>query len=575
MTTTNRSALMLLVLLGLTASSCKVLARKLIAYRDAWANGVTKREGEIDNGIQTGNWSFYYESGQRRAKGRYENDHQVGPWTYYFENGVVEWTGAFDNEGKRTGAWEFHYPDETLRARGTYVGDFEDGPWEFFAQDGSLERAGQFDGGKLSGPWHYNYAGGKPKADGLCHRGQRIGPWRIWDAQGKESEQDFGSKPGVEIVRETWPNGEPRRVGVLQDGAAVGRWTSWHENGKQRFCCSLRDGRAAGVFEARDADGKLLARGVFDRGQFAAGSIAVQNGQEREIVPGPVPLAPPAGASWTDAEVLAGMSPEAAVGVLIAEANLTAEPTAVVARVATPTPPSAPVAAVVEQIAQEPDRVPAPMQPDLTVTQREELDGYVLNYLDGPSKKRLSRKTYAPSPNSPVANLGAERRRGDLEGKQLPFTLLHGVDGEDLDLMQYRGKKSLLIVVLRGFVGEVCIYCVAQTEALARCQERLTELGIEVLVVYPGPKENEVAFEEAYKQTFGKEKPPYRIFYDDPAAENRDGIVQKLGIAGDLAYPTTLIVDEQGKITYAYTGAHRADRPAAKALIKLIEGMKQ
>ncbi len=570
----RRSALLLLTLAGLTAASCKVLVRQIVAYRDAWASGVTKREGPLDNGIQTGDWTFYYESGQRRAKGRYDNDHQVGPWTYYFENGVVEWTGAFDNTGKRTGAWEFHYPDETLRARGSYIADLEDGPWEFFAANGSRERAGQFDNGKLSGPWHYDYPNGKPKAEGLCHRGQRVGPWQIWDEQGRQTTQDFGSKPGIEIVRETWPSGLVRRLGVMQDGAPVGRWTSWHENGQPRFCCALRDGRATGVFEAHGSDGRLLARGVLDLGQFTPGAIAVQGGQQREIVPGPVPLAPPASSTWASAEALAAMSPEAAVGVLIAEANLTAEPTAVVARVDTPAPAPAPIAEVVQAIEQTPDRVPAPMQPDLTVTQREELDGYVLNYLDGPNKKRLSRKTYAPSPNAPAVSIG-ERRRADLEGKPLPFTTLRGIDGKDVDLTQFRGKKRILLVVLRGFVGEVCVYCVAQTEALARCQDKLAELGVEVLVVYPGPKENEVAFEEAYRQTFGKDKPPYRIFYDDPAEENREGVVQKLRITGDLAFPTTLIIDQQGIVTYAYTGAHRADRPAAKELIKVIEGMQK
>jgi peroxiredoxin len=69
---------------------------------------------------------------------------------------------------------------------------------------------------------------------------------------------------------------------------------------------------------------------------------------------------------------------------------------------------------------------------------------------------------------------------------------------------------------------------------------------------------------------FGKGAPPYRVFYD-PDLE----IVQRLGIAGDLAYPTTLIVDEQGLVQYAYKGVNRADRPAAKDLIKVIKGLAQ
>jgi antitoxin component YwqK of YwqJK toxin-antitoxin module/peroxiredoxin len=569
MKTTSRVLLATTALAAL--ASCKIIARQLVvAYREAWGNGTTKREGRLEDGIQTGDWTYYYESGQRRARGHYADDHQVGPWTYYYETGVVEWSGAFDAKGLRTGEWSFHYPDETLRARGSYVEDFEDGPWEFFATDGSIERAGQFDAGKLSGLWKYHYPGGKPKAEGLCHRGQRIGTWQIWSEAGEQAAQDFGHKPGIEIVREMWPNGALRRLGVLQNKVPVGRWTSWNENGKLRFLCGFQDGRAQGSFEMHDAEGAVIAHGVTAGAQFLTGSVAVVGGQSRAIEPGPIPLSP--SAEWVTADQLAAAAPEAAVSMLLAEATLPAEPVAEATQVGAPAaasqPVAAPVAAVVAQIEQQPERVPAPVQPDLTVTQREEIDSYVLNYLDGPSKTRTSRKKYGPS-GSETKTTGPGRR-AELEGKPLPLEVFQGVDGTTLDITQYRGKKSVLVVVLRGFVGEVCVYCVAQTEALAQCRERLDSLGIEVVVVYPGARENEESFENAYAMTFGKGAPPYRVFYD-PDLE----LVKKLGIVGDLAFPSTFIVDKQGIVQYAFVGAHRADRPAAKRLIELIEGMKQ
>ncbi|MEO6597684.1 MAG: redoxin family protein [Planctomycetota bacterium] len=560
--------LMLGMALGLSAVGCKYIAGQVIkAYRDQWANGLTKREGLVEDGIQKGDWAFYYESGQRRAKGRYENDHQVGPWTYYYENGVAEWSGTFDSAGRRTGEWTFNFPDDTLRARGNYIEDSEDGAWEFFGPDGLLERAGQYDNGKLSGPWRYYYAGGKPKAAGLCHRSQRIGPWRVWDESGKETTQEFGTRAGIQIAQAKWSDGTVRRTGVLQNGAPVGRWTCFHENGKPRFSCTVQDGRASGHFEAHDAAGNLIARGVLKGEQFAEGGIAMQNGQSRAIAAGPVPAAPVA--EWTTAEVLAAILPETAVGAFIAETKAAIEPTSMLAVVEKPVaPPLAPVAAVVQQIEAQPQRMPAPVQPDLTVTQREEIDSYVLNYLDGPSKARVSRKKYGPASGESQAS--GPRRRTELEGKPLPVQTLRCVDGSSVDLGTYRGKKRLLVVILRGFLGEVCVYCVAQTEALAQCRERLAALGIEVFVVYPGAKENEQSFEKAYEMTFGKGAPPYRVFYD-PDLE----VVEKLGISGDLAFPTTLIVDKDGLVQYAYVGEHRADRPAAKELIKVIEGMQQ
>jgi antitoxin component YwqK of YwqJK toxin-antitoxin module/peroxiredoxin len=566
MKTLFRAAL-LLAIAG-SFPSCKFLARQIVPHLERWGNGLTKREGRLEGGLQTGEWTYYYESGQRRAYGRYADDHQTGPWTYWFENGGIEWSGAFDTSGKRTGEWTFFHPDSTMRARGRYIADFEDGPWEFFAETGALDRKGQYDGGKMSGPWTYYHGAGRPKAEGICHRGQRIGPWRIWDAAGKESVQDFGTKPGLSVARELWPNGTARRAGVLQNGAPIGRWTSWHDTGALRFCCTLQDGKPSGVFEARDPAGEVIAQGVLANGAFVDGSIGVENGATRALAAGPMPAAAPT-AEWVATEALAALVPERAVAVLGTELAGPVDTSAIVAKVDMPSAPPPAAAAVVEQIERQAERMPAPAQPDITVLQEKEREDYVQNYLEGPSTSRPSLRKYGPATGAKSTGSGSgPRRRADLEGKPVPIDVLQGVDGTDVDLRQFRGKKRVLLVVLRGFLGEVCIYCIAQTEALARCREELESLGIEVLVVYPGAKENEESFERAYAMTFGKGAPPYRVFYDPDLA-----VVQKLGITGDLAFPTTLIIDEQGIVQYAYVGEHRADRPAAKELIKVIKGL--
>ncbi len=563
--------LMVCVVLGLLAGACKSLVRALVNYSEAWSSGLPKSRGSLAGGLQSGDWVFYYESGKPRAKGQYANDRQIGLWTYYYENQVVERSGAFDETGKRTGEWTLQYQDQTPQARGSYVGDFEDGPWQFFAQNGSLERQGQYDAGQLSGPWSYAYAGGKPRADGMYCRGQRIGAWRVFDESGKERTQDFGSKAGVQIVREMWPNGTLRRAGVLQNGAPVGRWTSWHENGQMRFCCTLNGTVASGVFEARDAAGNVLAQGLLASNAFGAGCVAVTNGATRPIAPGPLPAAA-AGVAWSNQEALAALTPEAAVGLFVAEACSGVEPAALVAKTAettTPTAPAPEAAAIVQQIDQEPTRAAAPMQPDLSVKQREEMVNYVAEYAEGtkPATGGSLLDKYRPNPTAPRTSGTGELT--EWYGKPMPFQIMKGVDGKDLDLTQYHGKKKVMIVVLRGFLGEVCCYCVAQTKALAQSRERLEQLGVEVLVIYPGAKENEQSFEQAYKMTFNEGGPPYRVFYDPDLA-----LVTQLGIDGDLASPSTLILDIDGKITFFYKGEHRADRPAANKLLKIIEGMK-
>jgi antitoxin component YwqK of YwqJK toxin-antitoxin module/peroxiredoxin len=556
--------------LGLAAVGCKFLAQQIIDYSETWSSGLPKSRGSLAGGLQAGDWVYYYESGRPRAKGQYRNDRQLGAWTYYYESGVVERAGAFDEQGLRTGEWTMQYPDQTPQARGRYVADFEDGPWQFFAADGSLERSGQFENGQLSGYWRYSYRGGRPRAEGMYWRGQRVGPWRTWDEQGRETPQDFGSRPGVQLVVETWPGGKLRRAGALHNGVAAGRWTSWHGNGEMRFCCALAGKVASGVFEARDGSGAVLAQGLLVAGAFGAGSSAVVAGAVRDIAAGPVPAA--AGAEpWASGAALAALSPEASVGLFVAEVTGAVPDDALVRKAPDTAPPGVvdPQAhAVVQNIDAEPARVPAPMQPDLSPKQKQEMKDYVAEYSEGPKPTAGGSllDKYRSTPNSPRPQGTGELK--EWYGKPLPFAEMRGVDGGVVELAQYHGKRKVMIVVLRGFLGEVCCYCIAQTKALAQSRARLEQLGIEVLVVYPGARENEASFEQAYKLTFNEGGPPYRVFYDPDLA-----LVTKLGIEGDLASPSTIVVDEQGLIRFFYKGEHRADRPAAKKLIEVIEGM--
>jgi antitoxin component YwqK of YwqJK toxin-antitoxin module/peroxiredoxin len=526
----SRAALCLFAgLLASMSAGCKFIASQLVDHREAFASGMPKSQGSLAGGVQTGDWTFYYESGKPRAKGRYANDRMVGPWTFFYESGTVERSGAYDESGKRTGEWTMQYADQAPQARGHYVADNEEGPWVFYGSNGALEREGQFAAGQLSGSWRHYHSNGRLKANGMCHRGQRVGAWEIYDEAGQRSVQDFGGRPGLEVVREKGPSGL-RRSGLLVDGVPTGRWTSYHDNGKPQFCCTLTGASASGVYEARDADGNVLAQA---------------------LIAGNLPSAP-----FDGPALLAALTKPV-------DRTLAWTPEPAAAPAAAPA-----TAAVVAAITAEPERVPAAAQPDLTVKQKKEMTGYVREYTEGPAAAGGSLfDSYRPA-GAPARSVSQGEQK-QWYGKPLPFTVMKGVDGQDLDLTQCRGKRVML-VVLRGFLGEVCVYCIAQTKALSQQQDRLAQLGVEVLVVYPGAKENQRSFQQAYQLTFSEGSPPYRVFYD-PDLE----LVGKLGIAGDLASPSTVIVGKDGNIEFFYRGEHKADRPAAKRLLQIIEGLQK
>lgn len=568
----KKSTLLLFVVPFVLLGSCKFLASQLIDFREFWPNGLPKTKGKLLGEMQSGEWTLSYESGQPLAKGTYKDDRQVGAWVYYYEDGTEKRSGFYDDDGLRTGAWTYTYEDSAPQSKGSYFKDFEDGLWTFYGKDSSVVREGQFDAGKQSGLWHFNYAGGKPRAEGVYYRGSRIGQWQLWSENGASRIQNFGSKAGVQVVRQVWPGTtELQRVGVLDNGKATGRWTSWHANGKIRMCCGMSSGAPNGVFEARDEKGSVMAQGRFEAGVVASGEC-VADGSSRALAVGALPPPPARVDSWPNMASLASASPESKVSLFVNEHKMSAGTTPYVAAVlleseVSPAKQAPEPKAIVAALDEEKMREPAAAQPQLTVKDKKNLPKMVDQYINGIKKSNSTGEIYAPTPGGPRPKMGTGRRE-NLEQKPMPFDIMKGVDGKDVNLKDYQGKQRVMIVVLRGFLGEVCMYCVAQTKALAKARSKLEAANVEVLVIYPGARENEESFRQLYEEEFGEGPPPYRVFYDQDLE-----LVTKLGIEGDLASPTTIIIDKQGTVQYAYVGEHRADRPATNTLIKLIEGM--
>ena len=568
----KKSTLLLFVVPFALLGSCKFLASQLIDFREFWPNGLPKTDGKLLAGMQSGPWTLSYESGQPLAKGTYKNDRQVGAWVFYYENGTEKRSGFYDDKGLRTGQWTYTYEDSTPQSKGSYFGDFEDGLWTFYAKDGSVVREGQFDAGKQSGLWRFYYAGGKPRAEGVYYRGTRIGPWQLWNENGASRIQEFQTQPGVQIVRQVWPGTTKlQRVGVLANGKATGRWTSWHPNGKLRLCCGMVDSAPNGVFEARDENGGVMAQGRFEAGAVVSG-LCVAAGTSRAIATGALPPPPANIDPWASIATVASASPESTVALLVNEHKMDAGATPYVAAVlleseVSPSKPAPKPEAIVAALDDEKMREPAAAQPQLSVKDKKNLPKMVDQYSNGRKRSNSTGEIYAPTPGGPRPTMGTGRRK-NLENKPMPFDIMKGVDGNDVNLRDYHGKQRVMIVVLRGFLGEVCMYCVAQTKALAKARAKLQAANVEVLVIYPGARENEESFRLLYEEEFGEGPPPYRVFYDQDLE-----LVTKLGIEGDLASPTTIIIDQQGIVQYAYVGEHRADRPATNTLIKLIEGM--
>jgi peroxiredoxin len=141
--------------------------------------------------------------------------------------------------------------------------------------------------------------------------------------------------------------------------------------------------------------------------------------------------------------------------------------------------------------------------------------------------------------------------------------------GKKVALDTYRDKKGVVLVVTRGLPqssGIFCPYCVAQVGSLKARYADFQKRGAEVLVVFPGPKDQ---LSDFIKQTQGSTPEatlPFPVLLDPDTS-----VCEKLGIKGDLAKPSTFILDRKGNVVYAYVGKTLTDRPSLKAILAQLD----
>jgi peroxiredoxin len=143
--------------------------------------------------------------------------------------------------------------------------------------------------------------------------------------------------------------------------------------------------------------------------------------------------------------------------------------------------------------------------------------------------------------------------------------------GATVDLTLYRGKKKLVLVVLRGVPksekGGFCPSCIAQAGSLIANRQEFEKRSTEVLVVFPGPSERVSEFRKKSEQQMpGEPQWLFRILLDQDCSA-----CARLGIRDDLAKPSTYVLDTQGNVVYAYVGETSTDRPSVKAILAQLD----
>lgn len=155
---------------------------------------------------------------------------------------------------------------------------------------------------------------------------------------------------------------------------------------------------------------------------------------------------------------------------------------------------------------------------------------------------------------------------------KLPRKYTDSTDHE-VDLLAYRGKANVVLVVVKGFppeIGAFCPGCLAQVNALVAHYDEFKKRDAEVLVLFPGARDTLPQYlkEGQVDGVGGNPSVPFPVLLDPDFKA-----VDSLGIRAQLARQSTFIIDKRGDVVFGYVGvwADSYDRPSVKALLAQLD----
>jgi uncharacterized protein len=207
-----------------------------------YSNDRVLAEGPVDErGALTGMWKENYASGEKRAEGEYKEGKREGEWTYFYREGQVEQKGKY-NYGLAQNQWVWFYPNGERRREENYRKGKEDGTSAEYDEEGKVISQGEYIDGSKEGPWIY--AVGDHTEKGNYKEGYKDGPWEHYYVDGKKNfSGSFSSGEPEGKHKWYWPNGELRMEGKYSGGMEQGDWPLYDELGNLIATYRYRNGQ--------------------------------------------------------------------------------------------------------------------------------------------------------------------------------------------------------------------------------------------------------------------------------------------------------------------------------------------
>ena len=153
-----------------------------------------------------------------------------------------------------------------------------------------------------------------------------------------------------------------------------------------------------------------------------------------------------------------------------------------------------------------------------------------------------------------------------IVGAQAPNFSLQTPEGKTLSLADYTAQGPVALILLRGYPGYQCPYCVKQVHDYVENAQQLAAKGIQVLLVYPGPP---AQLSDHAKEFLAQQNqlPANVHLVVDPDYQMTNLYGLRWDAPKETAYPSTFLINKQGVIVWSKISTGHGDRTTAQDVL--------
>jgi len=169
-----------------------------------------------------------------------------------------------------------------------------------------------------------------------------------------------------------------------------------------------------------------------------------------------------------------------------------------------------------------------------------------------------------------VLAVGSAFAQTPAVGAKAPDFTLDTPTGNSVSLATERAKGTTVLVLLRGFPGYQCPYCVKQVHDFVEHSTDFADKKVNVLLVYPGPPAD---LDQHAKEFLAKQSdlPSNIKLVIDPDYKMTNLYGLRWDAPHETAYPSTFILDKSGNILFEKISHAHGDRTSAEDVLAQLK----